>query len=79
MTSTAGFLNPTEKLPYLRIAIRKLDVSKLLLLVLWESKSFETKKYIALSEKLDEVGRMLGGWYGQVLKQNSPDDSEGEK
>lgn len=79
MISTAGFTNPKEKLPYLRVAIRKLDVTKVLLLVLWESKSLEPKKYILLSEKLDEVGRMLGGWYGQVQKQNSPENSTGEK
>lgn len=79
MISAAGFAGPTKKLPYLRVAIRKLDVAKLLLLVLWESKSFEAKKYIALSEKLDEVGRILGGWHGKLTKQNSPAKSTGEK
>jgi hypothetical protein len=42
-------------------------------MILWETKSLDTKKYIALSEKMDEVGRMLGGWSGQLKKQNSPD------
>jgi len=40
-------------------------------MVLWESKSLENKRYVALSTKLDEVGRMLGGWNGQLTK-NSP-------
>jgi len=68
---TAVFLSPQEKLPYVRHAIRKIDTLKILLLLLWETKSIDNKKYIALSEKLDEVGRMLGGWNGQLSKQNS--------
>jgi len=60
-----------EKLPYVRLAIRKIDTLKIFLMILWETKSFDNKKYITLSSKLDEVGRMLGGWHGQLLKQNS--------
>jgi len=41
-------------------------------MLLWETKSLRDKKYIALSTKLDEVGKMLGGWQGQLQKQNSP-------
>jgi hypothetical protein len=70
--SAAAFLSQTEKLPYIRLAIRKTDTVKLLLMILYETKSLDMKKYIALSEKLDEVGRMLGGWKGQLEKQNSP-------
>jgi hypothetical protein len=41
-------------------------------MVLWETKSIDNKKYIALSLQLDEIGKMLGGWNGQLSKQNSP-------
>ena len=41
-------------------------------MVLWETKSLDDKRYIALSEKIEEIGRMLGGWNGQFVKQNSP-------
>lgn len=68
----ASFLSPSEKHPYVRLAIRKLDASKILLMILWETRSLDDKKYIALSLKLDEIGRNLGGWSGQLLKQNSP-------
>lgn len=68
----AGFLSKTEKLPYVRLAIRKLDTLKILLIILWETKSLETKKYTALSLQLNEVGRMLGGWYGQLQKNSPP-------
>ena len=74
---TAGFLNQSEKLPYVRLAIRKIDTLKIFLLLLWETKSMGNKKYIELSVKLDEVGRNLGGWSGQIIKQNSP--RQGEK
>lgn len=70
-TTTAGFLLPTEKLPWIRLAIRKLDTLKIFLLILWETKSIDDKKYILLSEKLGEIGKMLGGWHNQILKQNS--------
>lgn len=69
---TANFLNPIEKLTYVRLAIRKLDTLKVFLMILWETKSLDDKKYIALSEKLNEVGKNLGGWYGKLIKENSP-------
>lgn len=78
--STASFLSKQEKLPCVRQAIRKIDTIKIFLLILWEVKSLNDKKYIALSLKLDEIGKMLGGWMGQLQKsleqvrdkQNSP-------
>ncbi|OHA26980.1 MAG: hypothetical protein A3C06_04400 [Candidatus Taylorbacteria bacterium RIFCSPHIGHO2_02_FULL_46_13] len=71
--STAAFLQKSEKIPWVRLAIRKTDTTKILLLILWETKSLDSKKYIALSEKINEVGKQLGGWSGQLIKQNSPD------
>lgn len=76
----ATFLPKTEKAPYVRIGIRKLDTIKILLMVLWETKSLDNKKYLALSVGLEEIGKMLGGWNGQLTKsfertqdkQNSP-------
>ena len=75
----ASFLSREEKLPYVKIAIRKVDTLKILLMVLWETKSLDNKKYIALSLKIDEIGKMLGGWNGQLQKQNSPIRKLGEK
>jgi hypothetical protein len=69
--SIATFLPKEEKLPYVRLAIRKLDTLKIFLMLLWETKSLDNKKYINLSLKIDEIGKMLGGWQGQLLKQNS--------
>ncbi len=68
---TASFLQPNEKEPFVKFAIRKLDTMKIFLMILWETKSFDDKKYIVLSEKLNEVGRNLGGWRGKLQKENS--------
>ena len=75
----ASFLSREEKYPHVRLAIKKQDTLKILLMVLWETKSLDNKKYITLSVKLDEIGKMLGGWSGQLQKaqplkdkQNSP-------
>jgi hypothetical protein len=69
--SIASFLNPTEKQPYVRLAVRKMDTLRILLMVLWETKS------------IDDIGKMLGGWQGQIaaylVKQNSPGRKSGEK
>ena len=69
-TSAAAFLAREEKLPYVRLAARKIDALKVLLMILWESDALETKKYIVLSEKIDAIGKMFGGWQGQLKKQN---------
>lgn len=44
-------------------------------MILWETKSLDNKKYIALSLKIDEVGKMLGGWNGQLVKQLAKENS----
>lgn len=76
MLASATFVKSTGKIIYLQAAIRKLDTVKILLLILWETKSIDSNKYELLSIPLDEVGKMLGGWLGQVEKfsekQNSP-------
>lgn len=83
MIFTAAFLKPEEKLPYVKVAIRKCDAIKFFLLIIFETNTMEQNKFIALSEPLAEVGRMLGGWHGQLTKhpqkQNSPNNAVGEK
>ncbi|MDQ3014932.1 MAG: four helix bundle protein [bacterium] len=77
-TSTAGFSVRSEKLPYVKRAITKLDTLKFFLQFAWQLHALDNKKYITLSESLSEVGRMLGGWHGQLMKQNSPTSGGGE-
>lgn len=70
--ASAAFLVRDKKQPFVQLAIRKVDTLKLFLMILWETKSLDTKKYIALSTPLDEIGKMLGGWNGQLTKKTPP-------
>lgn len=57
-----SYLDKLEKLIYLKRASVRLDLLKFFLQLAWEIESLNNKKYIALSEKLGDAGRMLGGW-----------------
>ena len=39
-----------------------MDLLKFFLYVAWDTKDIDNKKYISISEELNELGRMLGGW-----------------
>ena len=69
-SATAFFSPKEEKVPYISLAIRKMETLKILLLVLWETKSIDNEKYISITTPLDEVGKILGGWHNQTTKQN---------
>ena len=56
----------------IKTLINHQNTLKLFFLILWETKSLDNKKYLIISEKINEIGRMLGGWLGQITKQNSP-------
>jgi hypothetical protein len=71
--SVAAYLEKQNKLPYIKLAIKKVDTVKIFIQIIWEIKGLDTKKYITMSEKIAEIGKMLGGWHNQVIKQNSPE------
>ncbi|MEK7125335.1 MAG: four helix bundle protein [Patescibacteria group bacterium] len=58
----ALYLPPAQKIGRLTLAIAKLDGVKFFLQLAWENKCVPENKYVGLSEQLNEVGRMLGGW-----------------
>lgn len=66
----AGYLPKQSKPSYLQKAIAKLDLLKLFLQIIWEIKALDTKKYVLLSQPLNEIGKMLGGWHRQASKEN---------
>ena len=68
----ASYLGKKEKLPYVIRASTKLDLLKFFLQVAWEIKALDSKKYIMLSEGLDEIGRMLGGWHKHIIEKENP-------
>ncbi|MCL5407000.1 MAG: diversity-generating retroelement protein Avd [Patescibacteria group bacterium] len=51
-----------QKLETLSVASAKLDLLKNLLRLAEDVKAISTKRYLSLSENLQEIGRMLGGW-----------------
>lgn len=64
----AGSLPKEQKTPYLQKAISKIDLLKFFLQLAWEIKSLDNKKYIVLSEQLNNIGKMLWGWNKQLIK-----------
>ncbi len=68
----ASYLGREQKLPILQRAGSKLDLLKFFLQIAWELKVLDNKKYIALSEPLQEIGKMLGGWMRGLQKETPP-------
>jgi len=58
----ASSLYKEEKLPTLEQASSKLNVLRILVRLAYDIKSIDNKKYTALQQDIDEIGRMLGGW-----------------
>ena len=66
------YLSPETKIARLVIAISKLDGIKFFLQIAWENKCVPNAKYAELSEYLNEIGRMLGGWKKGLEKKTPP-------
>ncbi len=62
----ASYSSGEEKLLLVGKTISKVDLLKLLLQLAWEVTALDNNKYIHLSEQLDEIGKMLGGWKRQL-------------
>lgn len=69
----ASYENINQKLNFVSSASKKLDMLKFFLQIAWEIKVLDNKKYIILSEKLDEIGGMIGSWQKNLRK--LPNDS----
>jgi len=67
----ACYLQGEQKLVQIERSITELDLSKFFLRISWEIKALDNKKYAVLSECLDEIGRMLGGWARQQKEKAS--------
>ena len=63
---TASHIARDQKLPIIQKASTKLDLLKFFLQISWELKALDNRHYILLSEPLNEIGRMMGGWIRQV-------------
>ena len=72
------YLPPEQKIVILSKTISRLDLLKFFSQIAWENKLIPNEKFIELSQKLDEIGRMLGGWK-KGLQSKTPDKQAGEK
>lgn len=58
----AGQSYKSEKLPRLEQASLHVDVFKVFVRLMHDSKIIDTKKYLVIQGETDEIGRMIGGW-----------------
>lgn len=62
----AGYAAEAQKATFLQHASVKLNILRLFVRLMKDTKTLDTKKYVALQEIIDEIGRMLGGWIRSV-------------
>lgn len=67
----AGYSEKDSKRVILNKAVAKINRLKFFLMIAWEIRGLTNKKYIILSEKIDEAGKMLGGWLAHAENKNS--------
>jgi four helix bundle protein len=72
------YLASDKKYYQLSVAIVKLDGVKFFFQLAWENKCLSNERYAELSEKLNEIGRMLGGWK-KGLENKTPPPQAKEK
>src|SRR3989338_880728 len=56
-----------KKLTTLQQANIKFDTLKILIRLTKDIKALDTKKYIVLQERIQEIGKMLGGWQRSLM------------
>ncbi len=71
MIHQAIFSPADKKLILIDNAITRLDTLSFFLQIAWENKLIHETKYLALAEKLNEVGKNLGGWRKFIIANNS--------
>jgi len=58
----AGYTKQSNKIMLLEKGSAKLNLFRFLVRLMKDTRSLDTKKYLALQILIDEIGRMLGGW-----------------
>ena len=72
LSFTASYLPIDPKIIMLGKILTRLDILKFFSQLAWENKLIPNDKYIELSERLLEIGRMLGGWRKGLLEKKLP-------
>lgn len=58
----AAHHEPSRKLPFINEASSRLDVAKVLFRVAKDVRCVTNDDYVSMQSKLNEIGRMIGGW-----------------
>ena len=69
---TASYSAKEQKGSAIQRASVRLDTLKFFLQIGWELKALDNKRFAELSQPLVEVGKMLGGWKKQLIKEAPP-------
>ena len=69
--SKISFISGEPKIEGLKYASIKTDLLKILFRLCFETKIINQKKYIFFEEKLQEIGRMVGGWRKGLITKTS--------
>ena len=64
----AGYVNGANRSVILDRASAKLNMLRLFVRLLKDTKALDAKKYIILQTAIDEIGRMLGGWIRSISR-----------
>lgn len=64
----AGYLKGDNKENLLNEASTKLNILRLFVRLMKDTRAIDGKKYIILQTSIDEIGRMLGGWLRSIPK-----------
>lgn len=59
-----------EKLPLLEAMSIKLNILRIFIRLMKDTRALDNRKYVTLQEIIDEIGRMLGGWIKSTRGEN---------
>lgn len=62
LLNLATYQKTEDKILTLAKTILRLDALKFFLMISWEVRLLDNQKYITLSEHVQELGKMVGGW-----------------
>lgn len=68
----ASYSDPQTKICLINKTITKIDLLKLLVSLCWEQKAISNSSFSDLSNRLLEIGKMLGGWKRQLQTKTLP-------
>lgn len=70
LSFVAAYSPVGEKAIVLNGIIKKLDILKFFIQIIWENKLVSTDRYAELSQQLAEIGGMLGAWRKSLQSKN---------